>query len=39
MTLFIASLLIYHYGMAWWWYAIAVAIWGGEQLFYLLMAD
>ncbi len=27
MTLFIACLLIYHYGMDWWWYVFAVIIW------------
>ena len=27
MTLFIAILLIYHFDMDWWWYAIAVVIW------------
>ena len=27
MTLFIAFLLIYHYGMDWWWYALAIIIW------------
>jgi len=27
MTLFIASLLIYRFDMAWWWYGVAVAIW------------
>ena len=33
MTLFIASLLIYHYNMEWWWYAIAAAIWVGHIYF------
>lgn len=28
MTLFIASLLIYHFGMEWYWYAAAAVIWG-----------
>lgn len=28
MTLFIACLLIYNFGMEWWWYGIAAAIWG-----------
>ena len=27
MTLFIACLLIYNFGMEWWWYGIAGAIW------------
>jgi hypothetical protein len=27
MTLLIACLLIYHFGMEWWWYAIAGAVW------------
>ena len=27
MTLFIACLLIYHFDMDWWWYAIAALIW------------
>ena len=27
MTLFIASLLIYHYNMGWVWYGVAGAIW------------
>ena len=27
MTLFIACILIHHFGMAWWWYPIAAAIW------------
>jgi hypothetical protein len=27
MTLFIACILIYHFGMAWWWYPIAAVIW------------
>ena len=27
MTLFIACILIYHFGMAWWWYPLAAAIW------------
>jgi hypothetical protein len=27
MTLFIACLLIYHYGVAWWWYGIATLVW------------
>jgi len=31
MTLFIASLLIYHFNMPFWWYAIAAAIWGYKQ--------
>ena len=30
MTLLIACLLIYHYNMEWWWYAIAGAIWAGH---------
>lgn len=27
MTLFIACLLIYHFGMGWEWYAIAAFVW------------
>ena len=27
MTLFIACILIHQFGMAWWWYPIAAAIW------------
>jgi hypothetical protein len=27
MTLFIASLLIYHFGMSGWWYVAAFVIW------------
>ncbi len=30
MTLLIACLLIYHYGMEWWWYAIAGGVWVGH---------
>jgi len=30
MTLLIACLLIYHYDMAWWWYAIAGTVWAGH---------
>ena len=30
MTLFIACLLIYHYGMDWVWYGVAVAIFLGH---------
>lgn len=31
MTLFIAGLLIYNFNMDWWWYGIAMAIWGYKQ--------
>ena len=31
MTLFIAVLLLYHMNADWWWYFIALAIWGGHQ--------
>ena len=27
MTLLIACLLIYHFNMPWWWYAVAAMIW------------
>jgi uncharacterized membrane protein YeiB len=27
MTLFIACILIHQFGMAWWWYLVATAIW------------
>ena len=27
MTLLIACLLIYHFDMEWWWYAIAASVW------------
>lgn len=30
MTLLIACLLIYHYDLAWWWYAVAGVIWLGH---------
>jgi hypothetical protein len=30
MTLLIACILIYHYDMQWWWYAIAFAVEFGE---------
>lgn len=30
MTLFIAWLLIFHLGMDWWWYIVALVIWGGH---------
>jgi len=39
MTLFIAALLIYHFDMAWWWYAIAVTIWGGQFVVAHLLAN
>jgi hypothetical protein len=26
-TLLVAGLLIYHYGMAWWWYGGAAMVW------------
>ena len=28
MTLFIACLLIYNFGMEWWWYLVAAIAWG-----------
>jgi len=31
MTLFIAGLLLYHMDADWWWYLIALAIWGGHR--------
>lgn len=31
MTLFIACVLIYHFHMAWWWYAIAAGIWAASR--------
>ena len=33
MTLFISFLLIYNFHMDWWWYGIAVAIWGAHFAF------
>ena len=30
MTLFISFLLIYNFHMDWWWYGIAIAIWGAH---------
>jgi hypothetical protein len=27
MTLFIACILIHHFGMGWWWYLAAAIIW------------
>ncbi len=30
MSLFIACVLIYHFDMEWWWYAVAVVIYGGH---------
>ena len=27
MTLLISCILIYHFNLAWWWYAIAAAVW------------
>jgi hypothetical protein len=32
MTLLIACLLIYNYNMPWWWYIVAVVIWGVHLL-------
>lgn len=31
MGLLIACILIYHYGMAWWWYLIAIVFLGAEE--------
>ena len=31
MTLFIAGLLLYHMHADWWWYFIALAVWGGHH--------
>ena len=33
MTLFISFLLIYNFHMDWWWYGIAIAIWGAHFAF------
>jgi hypothetical protein len=35
MTLLIACLLIYHFDMAWYWYAIAAAVYFGQIAFLL----
>ena len=32
MTLLIACLLIYHYNMPWWWYAVAGVVWMGHLM-------
>lgn len=32
MTLFIACLLINRFNMDWWWYLVAVALYGGHDL-------
>ena len=32
MTMLIACLLIHHYDMAWWWYAVAGITWIGHLL-------
>ena len=39
MTLFIACLLIYNFGMEWWWYGIAGAIWVSRLLIIRRIAD
>ena len=33
MTLFISFLLIYNFHMDWWWYGIAMGIWGAHFAF------
>ena len=33
MTLFISFLLIYNFRMDWWWYGVAIAIWGAHFAF------
>lgn len=38
MTLFIAVLLIYHYELAWWWYAIAALVWWAHVAFTFFLA-
>ena len=35
MTLLIACLLIYHYNMEWWWYAIGAVVWFFHLWFYM----
>ena len=32
MTLFMACILIYQFGMAWWWYPIAAVIWAAGMV-------
>lgn len=38
MTLLIASLLIYHYNMEWWWYGVALVIWIEQVTMYAELA-
>ena len=32
MTLFIACILIHHFGMIWWWYLVATVVWAASIL-------
>jgi hypothetical protein len=33
MTLFISWLLIFHIGLEWWWYLIALGLWAGKLVY------